>query len=101
MGLKWEKKPKKKVKEKTKTQQTKIILNTIITLTIITTLSSIYINCKNGFSMDGIVTAMIDMLKWVLPCGFAKSVVETKEEKKMRLEYLKSGLINEYESGNA
>ena len=85
-------------RKKKKIQHTKIILDIIIALTIITIIASIYINYKNGFSMDGVVTAIIDMLKWVVPSGLAKSVFETKEEKKMRLEYLKAGMINEYES---
>lgn len=88
-------KPKKK---KEHYQHTKIILNIIITLTVITTMSSIYINYKNGFSLDGIVTAIIDAFKWIVPCGISKSFFETKEKEKIRLEYLKAGLKDEYES---
>lgn len=102
MGFKIIKTTKNKPQKKKKsTQHAKIILNIIIILTIITTIASIYINYKNGFSLDGIVVAMIDALKWIVPCGFGKSFLETKEEKKMRLEYLKAGLQNEYESRNA
>ena len=86
------------MKKNEKPQHTKVILNIIIALTVITTIASIYINYKNGFSLDGIVTAIIDALKWIVPCGFGKSFLETKEEKKIRLEYLKAGLKNEYES---
>ena len=86
--------------KKNRMQQTKVILDIIIGLTVITTMASIYINYKNGFSLDGIVVAMIDALKWILPCGFGKSFMETKEEKRMRLEYLKAGLQDEYERRN-
>ena len=86
--------------KKNRTQQTKRILDIVIILTIVTTIASIYINYRNGFSLDGIVVAMIDALKWILPCGFGKSFMETKEEKKMRLEYLKAGLQDEYERRN-
>lgn len=85
----------------TKPQHAKVILNIIVALTIITTIASIYINYKNGFSLDGIVVAMIDALKWIIPCGFCKSFFETKEEKIMRLEYLKAGMQDEYERRNA
>lgn len=87
-------------KKRNKMQHMKIVLNVIISLVIITTFASLYINYKNGFSMDNVVMSMVDALKWIIPSGFCKSFMETKEEKKMRLEYLKAGLQDEYERRN-
>ena len=104
MGLKWESKPKKKStttkKKKNRVQHTKLILNIIIALTVITTIASIYINLRNGFSLDSVVMSMVDALKWIIPSGCAKSFLETKSEKMMRLEYLKAGMQDKYDGSD-
>ena len=79
MGLKWESKPKKRKKKR---QYTKLVMDMVITLTILTTLASIYINFKNGCSLDSIVCSCWDGLKYIIPSYCAKSYFETKEEKK-------------------
>lgn len=79
MGWKWESKPKKR---KNKRQYTKIVMDMVIALTLITTLSSIYINFKNGCSLDSIVCSCWDGLKYIIPSYCAKSYFETKEERK-------------------
>lgn len=79
MGLKWESKPKKR---KGKRQYTKLVMDMVIALTILTTLASIYINFKNGCSLDSIVCSCWDGLKYIIPSYCAKSYFETKEEKK-------------------
>lgn len=79
MGLRWESKPKKR---KNKRQYTKIVMDMVIVLTILTTLASIYINFKNGCSLDSVVCSCWDGLKYIIPSYCAKSYFETKEEKK-------------------
>lgn len=72
-----------KKKEKKPRQYTKIIMDTLICLSWITVLSGIYINFKNGFSMDSIVASILDMMKYVVPSYACKSFFETYEEKKL------------------
>ena len=36
--------------------------------------------------MDGILASISDVIKWCLPCGCCKAVVETALEKKARME---------------
>lgn len=79
MGLRWERKPKR---QKRKRQYTKLVMDMVIALTILTTLASIYINFKNGCSLDSIVCSCWDGLKYIIPSYCAKSYFETKEEKK-------------------
>lgn len=78
MGLRWESKPKKRKKR----QYTKLVMDMVIALTLLTTLASIYINFKNGCSLDSIVCSCWDGLKYIIPSYCAKSYFETKEEKK-------------------
>lgn len=84
-------KENKKKKHK-KGQHTKIILNILIVAFCIVCIASIYINYKNGLGMDGIFANICDVMKWCLPCGFGKAILETREEKRMRLEYLSRGI---------
>ena len=79
MGIRWESKPKR---QKRKRQYTKLVMDMVIALTILTTLASIYINFKNGCSLDSIVCSCWDGLKYIIPSYCAKSYFETKEEKK-------------------
>lgn len=74
MGLRWVNSPKKK------RQYTKLIIDLIIWLTLITTLASIYINFKNGLGLDSVVSSCWDGLKYIIPSYCAKSFFETKEE---------------------
>lgn len=83
---------KKKKYNRRKIQYTKFILNMVICLTIITTISSIYINLKNGMSLDSVVASCWDGLKFIVPSYCAKSFFESKEEKKTRLDYLAKGM---------
>lgn len=66
-------------------QYTKILLTLAIFLVGATTLTGIYINFKNGCSMDSIVSSSWEGLKYMIPSYLAKSYLETKEEKNMRL----------------
>ena len=83
-------KPKKK--KKIKIQYTKLILNMVIFLTIITTIASIYINLKNGMALDSVVASCWDGLKFIVPSYCCKAFFESKEEKKARLDYLAKGM---------
>ena len=74
-------KSKKKSKKRNR-QYTKLVMDMVISLTILTTLASIYINFKNGCSLDRIVCSCWDGLKYIIPSYCAKSYFETKEEKK-------------------
>ncbi|MHC1749482.1 MAG: hypothetical protein AB9856_14515 [Cellulosilyticaceae bacterium] len=76
MALKWVRKPKKK------RQYTKIIMDLIIGLTLITTLASIYINYRNGLGMDSIVSSCWGAMSLIIPSYCAKSFLETREENK-------------------
>lgn len=79
MGLRWESKPKKRKKKR---QYTKLVMDMVIALTLLTTLASIYINFKNGCSLDSIVCSCWDGLKYIIPSYCAKSYFETKEANK-------------------
>lgn len=78
MGLKWVNTPK----EKKKRQYTKLVMDLVLWLTLVTTLASIYINFKNGMGLDGIVANCWDGLKYIVPSYCAKSFFETREENK-------------------
>lgn len=77
MGLKWVSKPRKK------RQYTKLVMDLVLWLTLLTTLASIYINFKNGMGLDNIVSSCWDGLKYIIPSYCCKSFFETKEEKKI------------------
>lgn len=79
-------KPIKEKKIKKPRQYTKILMDMLIFLAYITTLSGIYINFKNGFSMDSIVSSILDVIKYVVPAYACKSFFETKEEKLMEFQ---------------
>lgn len=79
MGFKWEKSKRKK---KVKRQYTKIVMDMVIALTFLTTTASIYINFKNGCSLDSVVCSCWEGLKYIIPSYCAKSYFETKEENK-------------------
>lgn len=83
---------KNKKKKHKKIQYTKLILNMVICLTIITTIASIYINLKNGMSLDSVVASCWDGLKFIVPSYCCKAFFESKEEKKARLDYLAKGM---------
>lgn len=68
--------------KRSKTQYTKIIINLVLWLTLITTLASIYINFKNGLGLDSIVSSCWEGLKYIIPSYCCKSFFETKEERK-------------------
>lgn len=70
-----------KKRKKKQFQYTKLVLNMIIILTIITTIASMYINFKNGLGLDAVNTNCWEALKYIIPSYFAKSFFETKEEK--------------------
>ena len=72
-------------------QHTKVLLDILMVSFVVVCISSMYINFKNGFSMDGILTNICDVMKWILPTGCAKSVVETALEKKARMECKEKG----------
>lgn len=72
--------------KKQKRQYTKLIMDLVIWLTLITTLASIYINFKNGFGMDSVVASCWDGLKYIIPSYCCKSFFETKEERKNKKE---------------
>ncbi|WP_053983438.1 hypothetical protein [Niameybacter massiliensis] len=78
MGLRWV----NTHKQKKKRQYTKLVMDLVLGLTLITTLASIYINFKNGMGLDGIVANCWDGLKYIIPSYCAKSYFETKEEHK-------------------
>ena len=67
-------------KEKKKRQYTKLVMDLVLWLTLVTTLASIYINFKNGMGLDSIVSSCWDGLKWIIPSYCCKSFFETKEE---------------------
>ena len=83
---------KKEKPKKKKLQHTKFLLNILILAFCVIGFSSMYINYKNGCSMDVIFESICSLMKWVLPSGCAKSVIETNLEKKLRLQYLEKGL---------
>lgn len=72
--------PKKKKSVK---QYTKKLINRLLFLVTVTVLIGLYINYKNGFSVDNIVTSLLDALKYSVPTYFAKSLFETDKEKSM------------------
>ena len=82
----------KKIKKMFKIQHTKLILNTLLIMFVIIGMASMYINLKVGSSMDGVFSTLGDVLKYVLPTGACKSLVETYLEKKARLEYIKNNI---------
>lgn len=77
MALKWVKSNKSK---KNKRQYTKLVMDLVLWLTLLTTLASIYINFKNGLGLDSIVQSCWDGLKYIIPSYCAKSFFETREE---------------------
>ena len=83
---------KKEKPKKKKLQHTKFLLNILILAFCVIGFSSMYINYKNGCSMDVIFESICSLMKWVLPSGCAKSVIETNLEKRLRLQYLEKGL---------
>lgn len=67
--------------EKFKIQFSKTLVRLVLILTTIVTLASVYVNLKNGCSLDTIVSECWDALKFICPTYFAKSFLETREEK--------------------
>ena len=75
-----------------KRQHTKVLLDVLMISFIVICISSLYINLKNGYAMDGILANICDVMKWVLPSGACKSVVETALEKKARIKCAEKGI---------
>ena len=69
--------------EKFKIQFSKTLVRLVLILTTVVTLSSVYVNLKNGCSLDAIVSECWGALKYICPTYFAKSFFETREEKKI------------------
>ena len=67
--------------EKFKIQFSKTLVRLVLILTTIVTLASVYVNLKNGCSLDTIVSECWGALKFICPTYFAKSFLETREEK--------------------
>lgn len=77
---------KKKKSYKEPVQYTKILFNRLLALVTITVIIGMYINYKNGFSMDAIVSSLLEALKYSIPSYCLKSLFETDKEKKYDLE---------------
>ena len=75
-----------------KRQHTKVLLDILTISFVIVCISSLYINFKNGFAMDEIFSSICDTMKWILPSGCAKSVIETALEKKARIKCIENGI---------
>lgn len=67
--------------EKFKIQFSKTLVRLVLILTTVVTLASVYVNLKNGCSLDMIVSECWGALKFICPTYFAKSFLETREEK--------------------
>lgn len=79
-------KPKKHESNK---QYTKKLYDRLIFLITVTVIVGLYINYKNGFSVNEIVTSLLEALKYSVPSYCFKSLFETKSEKNMDLEFKK------------
>ena len=84
-------KSKKKTRRK-KIQHTKLLLNITMIAFVVIGICSVYVNFKNGLGMDSIFESVCGVIKHLIPCGMAKSFLETSSEKKMRLEYAKENI---------
>ena len=78
--------------EKFKIQFSKTLVRLVLILTTIVTLSSVYVNLKNGCSLDTIVAECWGALKFICPTYFAKSFLETREEKRNESEMINNGI---------
>ena len=79
--------------EKFKIQFSKTLVRLVLALTAIVTLASVYVNLRNGCSLDAIVTECWSALKFICPTYFAKSYFETREEKKHEQYQLEAEII--------
>lgn len=78
--------------EKFKIQFSKTLVRLVLILTTVVTLASVYVNLKNGCSLDTIVAECWGALKFICPTYFAKSFLETREEKRNESEMINDGI---------
>lgn len=93
-----EKENKPKRKRRKHIQHTKLLLNIAMGAFVIVGLCSIYVNLKNGLGMDSVFESICGVIKHLIPCGMAKSFLESATEKRMRLEYLAKGMEEHYDN---